>query len=83
MKLSLQKLFIFSTLVCTYSLVVTATNNEQQQKPFHNHNSLDVKTILEQHDKPDTFKAHQKNFEGETLAYVTPWNNRGKPCAIA
>ncbi|KAL9544084.1 hypothetical protein MBANPS3_007799 [Mucor bainieri] len=74
MKLSLQKLVAFGSIGLS-SILVAA--NVQQQKPFQNHNALDVKTILKQHDKPNTLEAHEKHFEGDTLAYVTPWNNRG------
>ena len=76
MKISLHKLLVFVS-IGLFS-IGAAANEQQHQKPFHNHNSLDVKTILENHDKPDTLKAHEKHFKGgETLAYVTPWNNRG------
>lgn len=75
MRLSLQKLLVFSSIGLS-NLLVPA--NAQLQKPFQNHNALDVQTILKQHDKPNTWEAHEKHFRGETLAYVTPWNNRGK-----
>lgn len=78
MKISLHKLLLFGSIGLFSIGAATAAANEQQQKPFHNHNSLDVKTILENHHQPDTLKAHEKHFKGgDTLAYVTPWNNRG------
>lgn len=41
-------------------------------------NDLHIKAIVNNHDKPNLLEAHDKHFKGETLAYVTPWNNRGK-----
>ncbi|CAO3641319.1 unnamed protein product [Mucor hiemalis] len=40
-------------------------------------NDLHIKAIVNNHDKPNLLEAHDKHFKGETLAYVTPWNNRG------
>lgn len=50
----------------------------EPQRVLSKDSLLSVKSILENHDKPDFAQAHTKNFKGETLAYVTPWNNRGK-----
>lgn len=74
MRIRLQAIFGYG-LVGLSSILIAV--NAQQQKPFQNHNALDVKTILKQHDKPNTLEAHEKHFQAETLAYVTPWNNRG------
>lgn len=79
MKLFLQKLLTFGSIGLS-SLLVAA--NAQQQKPFQNHNALDVSSILKQHDKPNTLEAHEKHFQGDTLAYVTPWNNRGNMATL-
>ncbi|CAO0791594.1 unnamed protein product [Mucor circinelloides] len=74
MRIRLQHFFGYG-LVGLSSILIAI--NAQQQKPFQNHNALDVKTILKLHDKPNTLEAHEKHFQAETLAYVTPWNNRG------
>lgn len=50
----------------------------EQQRVLSKDSLLSVKSILEHHDKPNVNEAHTKHFKGETLAYVTPWNNRGK-----
>ncbi|CEG68357.1 hypothetical protein RMATCC62417_04637 [Rhizopus microsporus] len=39
--------------------------------------SLNVQTIVRNHDKPNLEQAHVKHFSNHVLAYVTPWNNRG------
>ncbi|KAL4208780.1 glycoside hydrolase superfamily [Rhizopus microsporus] len=39
--------------------------------------SLNVQTIVRNHDKPNLEQAHVKHFPNHVLAYVTPWNNRG------
>lgn len=41
-------------------------------------NSLNVQGILKDNTRPNRLEAHSKHFKGTTLAYVTPWNNRGK-----
>lgn len=41
-------------------------------------NDLHIKAIVSNHDKPNLLEAHDKQFKGESLAYVTPWNNRGR-----
>lgn len=38
---------------------------------------LHIKAIVSNHDKPNFLEAHKKLFKGDSLAYVTPWNNRG------
>lgn len=75
MRIRLQHFFGYGLVGLSGILIAV---NAQQQKPFQNHNALDVKTILKLHDKPNTLEAHEKHFQAETLAYVTPWNNRGK-----
>lgn len=59
-----------------------ASSNENQRvlstNDIKTKNGLKVKTIIHNHDKPDVLEAHTKKFGGETLAYVTPWNNRGE-----
>ncbi|KAG1445031.1 hypothetical protein G6F56_010059 [Rhizopus delemar] len=40
-------------------------------------NSLNVQGILKDNTRPNRLEAHSKHFKGTTLAYVTPWNNRG------
>jgi hypothetical protein len=60
----------------------SASNGDDQRIIYSNENkaknALHVKSIIAQHDKPNRVEAHTKKFKGETLAYVTPWNNRGK-----
>lgn len=65
-----MKLFVLVAFISSFCFA--------EQRVFSkDRNLLDVKTILEQHDKPNVAEAHIKHFKGETLAYVTPWNNRG------
>ncbi|KAI8377002.1 glycoside hydrolase superfamily [Blakeslea trispora] len=75
---------LFSILLAiSVQLTGIAIANDNQQLPIlgqqhqNNNHQLNIKHILAQHDKPDHSKAHTKQFKGETLAYVTPWNNRG------
>ncbi|OBZ82409.1 hypothetical protein A0J61_09545 [Choanephora cucurbitarum] len=72
---------LFSLLVAI-SVQLTTFVIANDQLPIHaqhqnSQHHLNVKHILAQHDKPDHSNAHTKQFKGETLAYVTPWNNRG------
>ncbi|KAJ3024601.1 UNVERIFIED_CONTAM: Chitinase domain-containing protein 1 [Siphonaria sp. JEL0065] len=39
--------------------------------------NIDVKSILENNHVYDKDKAHEKAFTKPSLAYITPWNNRG------
>lgn len=53
---------------------------DNEQKILTNNkvkNDLHIKAIVNNHDKPNLLEAHDKQFKGESLAYVTPWNNRG------
>ncbi|KAI8098413.1 glycoside hydrolase superfamily [Gilbertella persicaria] len=80
-----MKLFFYFVVSATAILLqfsCLSFADSDQQLPIHNQhqhhsNHLNVKTILAQHDKPNQLEAHTKHFKGETLAYVTPWNNRG------
>lgn len=74
-----MKLLLLFTCLVTISLVRCETNqrivNANDNLSKH---SLKVKEIIHNHDKPNVLEAHIKKFKGEALAYVTPWNNRGK-----
>jgi hypothetical protein len=79
----LGRLLLFASITL---FTVCQSSTEEQQKifqynkqPHHHHNNqLNIKSLLEHHDKPNLLETHTKKFRGETLAYVTPWNNRGK-----
>ncbi|KAG1162358.1 hypothetical protein G6F37_002236 [Rhizopus arrhizus] len=66
--------FAFLLIACFVVLC-----NCEQQWPVQKSeiSSLNVQAILKNHDKPNRQEAHSKRFQGNTLAYVTPWNNRG------
>ncbi|KAI8991662.1 hypothetical protein BDF20DRAFT_54921 [Mycotypha africana] len=57
--------------------VVLQAQQQQQQQHRHHNNNLNIKYMLDHHDKLNHSEAHVKKFKGETLAYVTPWNSRG------
>ena len=38
---------------------------------------LGVKAIVNLHNKANLATAHEKQFKGKSLAYITPWNSRG------
>ncbi|KAI7898961.1 uncharacterized protein BX663DRAFT_522656 [Cokeromyces recurvatus] len=63
----------FSILII-YILFISCLNAVEQKVVS---SLLNVKSMIEQHNKTNVIEAHVKKFEGETLAYVTPWNNRG------
>jgi hypothetical protein len=58
-------------ILCLISLVFA--DNQWNPKA----EALSYSSILRNHDKPNHAEAHKKNFDGVSLAYVTPWNNRG------
>lgn len=77
----LGELLLFASIVLFTTCQTSA--EEQQHRIFqdsnqHRNKQLNIKSLLEYHDKPNLVEAHTKKFHGETLAYVTPWNNRGK-----
>lgn len=71
---------LFSLILLFVTYHASADDNQKIINSNENKvkNALHVKSIIAQHDKPDRAEAHTKKFGGETLAYVTPWNNRGK-----
>ncbi|KAI9475554.1 MAG: hypothetical protein EXX96DRAFT_573763, partial [Benjaminiella poitrasii] len=62
-----------------YALFISCTIATIEQNVIHHQPSdlINIKSMLEHHNKPDRQNAHVKHFKGESLAYVTPWNNRG------
>ncbi|PHZ08143.1 glycoside hydrolase [Rhizopus microsporus ATCC 52813] len=65
-------LFIVSTFIhSTCGQQQWSVNTNTIQK------SLNVQTIVRNHDKPNLEQVHVKHFSSHVLAYVTPWNNRG------
>jgi hypothetical protein len=85
--LTMKTTLLGRLLLFTFTILLTTcqSSNEDQHRIFqdsnqhhHHNNQLNIKTLLEHHDKPNLLEAHTKKFHGETLAYVTPWNNRGK-----
>lgn len=75
-----MRLRLFFTLAAVIAVGQAATNTQKvlTKNDTKAKNGLNVKTIIHNHDKPNVLEAHIKKFGGETLAYVTPWNNRGK-----
>lgn len=73
-----MRLLLPLTCLFTIGLVFCQDNqriiNSNDNKVKH---GLKIKEIIYNHDKPNVLDAHIKKFKGETLAYVTPWNNRG------
>lgn len=74
-----MKLHVFFTFAAAIAICQAASNTQKvlSTNDIKAKNGLSVKTIIHNHDKPNVLEAHSKKFKGETLAYVTPWNNRG------
>jgi DNA-binding protein len=67
-------------LLFIVSIFIHSTCGQQQWSVNTNtiQKSLNVQTIVRNHDKPNLEQAHIKHFSNHVLAYVTPWNNRGE-----
>ncbi|KAG2205408.1 hypothetical protein INT47_007193 [Mucor saturninus] len=74
-----MKLNLFFTIAAVIAVAQAATSTQKvlNTNDSKAKNGLNVKNIIHNHDKPNVLEAHVKKFGGETLAYVTPWNNRG------
>lgn len=71
--LLLTPLFLFTSCYAALDgdqTVINSNNNKVK-------NDLHINAIINNHDKPNLLEAHDKHFKGDSLAYVTPWNNRG------
>ncbi|CEG76601.1 hypothetical protein RMATCC62417_11477 [Rhizopus microsporus] len=66
-------------LLFIVSIFIHSTCGQQQWSVNTNtiQKSLNVQTIVRNHDKPNLEQSHVKHFSNHVLAYVTPWNNRG------
>ncbi|KAI9491322.1 glycoside hydrolase superfamily [Zychaea mexicana] len=73
--------FYYALLLAALCLLhmVIAHDAHQQQAAFGlEQQSETPESVLRKHDQVDEATAHEKTFKGgDTLAYVTPWNNRG------
>ncbi|KAI9264969.1 glycoside hydrolase superfamily [Phascolomyces articulosus] len=66
-------------LVAFWFLYLVTAHDAHQQVSFGLKDQVETsESVLREHDQIDINMAHEKTFKGgDTLAYVTPWNNRG------